>query len=118
MLSARTAAVRAAFAGNVEAVVISDVSGEPNVSCKDGPTAFLARVGVAARQVCAPLDGIVRPGTGRKLCSETLVPEDMFIFDGGRCFHRVSKVVGERPRYTIGGFLGFSQTHDQLYCWS
>ena len=42
----------------------------------------------------------------------------MFIFDGGRYFHRVSKVVGERPRYAIGGFLGFSQTHDQLYYWS
>ena len=45
-------------------------------------------------------------------------PGDMLIFDGGRYFHRVSKVVGRTPRRTVGGFVGFSQRHDRLYYWS
>lgn len=45
-------------------------------------------------------------------------PGDMLIFDGGRYFHRVSKVQGSAPRRTIGGFVGFSQAHDRLYYWS
>ncbi len=43
---------------------------------------------------------------------------DMLIFDGGRYYHRVSKVEGTAPRRTIGGFVGFSEAHDQLYYWS
>jgi len=43
---------------------------------------------------------------------------DMLIFDGGRYFHRVSKIVGARPRRTIGGFLGFSKDHDRVLYWS
>ena len=45
-------------------------------------------------------------------------PGDMLIFDGGRYFHRISKVEGNAPRRTIGGFVGFSQDHDRLYYWS
>ena len=45
-------------------------------------------------------------------------PGDMLIFDGGRYFHRVSKVEGVLPRRTVGGFVGFSQNHDRLYYWS
>lgn len=43
---------------------------------------------------------------------------DLLIFDGGRHFHRVSKVVGPVPRRTIGGFLGLSRSHEALYVWS
>ena len=45
-------------------------------------------------------------------------PGDMLIFDGGRYFHRVSKVEGNTPRRTIGGFVGFSIEHDRLFYWS
>jgi hypothetical protein len=45
-------------------------------------------------------------------------PGDMLVFDGGRYYHRVSKIVGRTPRRTIGGFLGFSQAHDRVYYWS
>ena len=45
-------------------------------------------------------------------------PGDMLIFDGGRYFHRVSKVEGPAPRRTIGGFIGFSLDHDRLFYWS
>lgn len=43
---------------------------------------------------------------------------DLLVFDGGRHFHRVSKVVGPVPRRTIGGFMGLSKKHDGLYVWS
>lgn len=43
---------------------------------------------------------------------------DMVIFDGGRYFHRISKVVGQRLRRTIGGFLGLSKERDTVYYWS
>lgn len=43
---------------------------------------------------------------------------DLLIFDGGRHFHRVSKVIGPTPRRTIGGFLGLSKAHEALYVWS
>jgi hapalindole-type alkaloid chlorinase len=43
---------------------------------------------------------------------------DMLIFDGGRYYHRVSKVEGSAPRRTIGGFVGFSKDHERLYYWS
>lgn len=45
-------------------------------------------------------------------------PGDLLIFDGGRYFHRVSRVEGPRARCTIGGFLGFSQAHDRVYVWT
>lgn len=45
-------------------------------------------------------------------------PGDLLIFDGGRYFHRVSKTVGERPRRTIGGFLGFSIDRERVFVWS
>lgn len=43
---------------------------------------------------------------------------DLLVFDGGRHFHRVSKVVGPVPRRTIGGFLGLSPGHDRIVVWS
>jgi hapalindole-type alkaloid chlorinase len=45
-------------------------------------------------------------------------PGDMLVFDGGRYYHRVTSVLGERPRRTIGGFTAFSKQHDVLYYWS
>jgi hypothetical protein len=42
----------------------------------------------------------------------------MLLFDGGRYYHRVSKVIGRSPRRTIGGFLGFSRQRDRVYYWS
>lgn len=50
---------------------------------------------------------VVSPGVG-----------DLLVFDGGRHFHRVSKVVGPVPRRTIGGFLGLSPAHDRVRVWS
>lgn len=43
---------------------------------------------------------------------------DLLVFDGGRHFHRVSKVVGPVPRRTIGGFLALSKAHDRVHVWS
>jgi hapalindole-type alkaloid chlorinase len=45
-------------------------------------------------------------------------PGDMLVFDGGRYYHRVAPVSGNRPRRTIGGFMAFAKQHDKLYYWS
>lgn len=42
---------------------------------------------------------------------------DLFIFDGGRFWHRVSEVRGPRPRWTIGGFCGFGIDDRMIYYW-
>ncbi len=43
---------------------------------------------------------------------------DMFLFDGGRFYHRVCRTGGERTRWTIGGFVTISKAHDQYFYWS
>jgi hypothetical protein len=43
---------------------------------------------------------------------------DLLLFDGGRYFHRVAMVVGERIRWTIGGFLMFARAGDVIHYWS
>ena len=43
---------------------------------------------------------------------------DLLLFDGGRYFHKVSHVEGSRPRWTIGGFVGFTQDHERVVYWS
>lgn len=43
---------------------------------------------------------------------------DLLLFDGGRWWHRVTKVRGERARRTIGGFCAYSTDHERLYVWS
>jgi hypothetical protein len=43
---------------------------------------------------------------------------DMFLFNGGRYYHRVDHVVGDRPRWTIGGFLAVGSTRPVIYYWS
>ena len=42
---------------------------------------------------------------------------DMFLFNGGRFYHRVDFVVGSRPRFTIGGFLSFARDPAITYHW-
>jgi hypothetical protein len=55
-----------------------------------------------------------------QLPATVLAPEvgDLLVFDGGRHFHRVSKVVGAVPRRTIGGFCALSREHDRVVVWS
>ena len=48
-----------------------------------------------------------RPGAG-----------DMFLFDGGRYYHRVCRVLGDRTRWTIGGFVTISKDHSEYFYWS
>ena len=43
---------------------------------------------------------------------------DLLIFDGGRYFHQVLKVEGPKTRWTMGGFMMFSQDDSTLYYWS
>jgi hypothetical protein len=45
-------------------------------------------------------------------------PGDLIAFDGGRYFHLVSLVEGEKTRWTIGGFLGFGRDEQTIYYWS
>ncbi len=45
-------------------------------------------------------------------------PGDLVLFDGGRWYHRVRPVRGERARVTIGGFLAFSGDGETIYYWS
>ncbi len=44
-------------------------------------------------------------------------PGDLFVFASGRHWHRVCEVQGPRPRWTIGGFLGFASDDQTLYYW-
>ncbi len=43
---------------------------------------------------------------------------DMFLFNGGRFYHRVDWVVGPRPRWTIGGFVSLSKDFKTVFHWS
>jgi hypothetical protein len=43
---------------------------------------------------------------------------DLLIFDGGRYFHQVLKVEGPHTRWTIGGFMMFSNDGQTLHYWS
>lgn len=43
---------------------------------------------------------------------------DFILFDGGRQYHQVLTVDGERPRWTIGGFLSESAERDKVWYWS
>jgi hypothetical protein len=45
-------------------------------------------------------------------------PGDMFLFDGGRYYHRVRPTEGPRTRWTIGGFVTISRDHERYYYWS
>lgn len=43
---------------------------------------------------------------------------DMVLFNGGRIWHRVADVEGERPRVTIGGFTTFDNALERVLFWS
>jgi hypothetical protein len=43
---------------------------------------------------------------------------DLLLFNGGRLYHRVSPVGGDRPRVTFGGFVGLSHDHRRLLRWN
>ncbi len=43
---------------------------------------------------------------------------DLIIFSGGQLWHRVEEVYGNIPRITIGGFIGFSKSNNDIYYWS
>ena len=43
---------------------------------------------------------------------------DLVLFDSGRFVHRVSPVVGARPRLSVGGFLTFSRDQRRIAYWS
>lgn len=43
---------------------------------------------------------------------------DLLIFDGGRIWHEVRAVKGNKDRVTVGGFLAISINKDKVYYWS
>lgn len=43
---------------------------------------------------------------------------DLLIFDAGRYYHRVSKIEGNLPRWTMGGFIASSKNKTSLHYWS
>ncbi|MFN8019808.1 MAG: hypothetical protein U0P45_17070 [Acidimicrobiales bacterium] len=45
-------------------------------------------------------------------------PGDMILFNGGRIWHKVADVVGDRPRVTVGGFATLSGPGDRIYYWN
>jgi hypothetical protein len=43
---------------------------------------------------------------------------DLFLLASGRCLHRVDRVVGNRARVTMGGFLALAKERDRVLFWS
>lgn len=43
---------------------------------------------------------------------------DLLLFNGGRWYHQVTRVQGSRPRFTFGGFCGFSHDMATVLRWS
>ena len=43
---------------------------------------------------------------------------DLVIFAGGRIWHKVRDLTGDKERVTMGGFMAFSNEMDKLYHWS
>lgn len=66
------------------------------------------------------LEGTMVHDAVSRLDATTFAPQpgDLLIFDGGRYFHRVTRVEGETPRRTIGGFLGLTKDHRHIHYWS
>ncbi|MEC7986421.1 MAG: hypothetical protein VX278_14745 [Myxococcota bacterium] len=68
------------------------------------------------------------PSKHKKILSEVVESEfssylydldegEMIVFDGGRLYHRVNPVLGERHRFTLGGFAAMSDTHEEVLYW-
>lgn len=45
-------------------------------------------------------------------------PGDLFLLASGRCLHRVERVVGDRARVTMGGFLALDRDRERVLFWS
>jgi hypothetical protein len=95
-------------------MVLPDGGGELHVyplRFEDGEGAALGRMSRSAPATITWAEGhgvsIPRPRVG-----------DLLVFDAGRHFHRVSRVEGDRARWTIGGFLARSRDGTQLLQWS
>ena len=43
---------------------------------------------------------------------------DLLVFDAGRHFHRVTPVMGARPRWTLGGFVALSRDGSCFFVWN
>lgn len=43
---------------------------------------------------------------------------DLLVFDGGRIWHKVNSVKGNKERITVGGFLAISKNQKNIYYWS
>jgi len=43
---------------------------------------------------------------------------DLVIFPGGQLYHRIEEVYGQKMRITLGGFIGYSKTNEEVYYWS
>jgi hypothetical protein len=50
----------------------------------------------------------------------TVAPQagDLLVFDGGRWVHEVLQVKGPKTRWTLGGFLAFSEDVDRVWIWA
>lgn len=46
------------------------------------------------------------------------MPGDLLMFVGGDIWHEVTRPEQGLPRITLGGFLAYSNTRDQIYIWS
>jgi len=89
-------------AGGILEVFTTDCSGDGDRIINDlgGPE--------RARAVLAERGRIeVLPGVG-----------DLLLFDGGRHYHLVTEVRGNRARWTLGGFFAFAKHHDRILYWS
>src|SRR5262249_52994504 len=59
-------------------------------------------------------------------CIEAIAPPavlntavgDLLVFDAGRHFHRVTRIGGQRARWTMGSFLALSRTRDRYLYFS
>jgi hapalindole-type alkaloid chlorinase len=45
-------------------------------------------------------------------------PGDLIVFVGGDIWHEVTNPESGKPRITIGGFLAYSNNHNEIYLWS
>jgi hypothetical protein len=50
--------------------------------------------------------------------SITPEPGDMILFQGGNIWHRVSNVIGQKPRITFGGFMAMDKSEESFYYWT
>lgn len=68
--------------------------------------------------ICADGNSIF-PDTNKKYNKLEMEPGpgDMILFQGGRLWHRVTKIEGPSPRITFGGFMGRGK-RGEIYYWT